>query len=256
MLEQRPSGGLPPSTRRRRARRSAVAARIALAPSGLVAAGAGVGIGELAGLPWEATLTLAVFGWLARLTVAVSHRWWKNLPLVTIDPIAVAEPWRSLVRDALGARQRFDQMLAQWPPGPLQDRLLGASPSIRGATDEVWRVAKLGSAMAAPDVYAPEELSRRMRAIQKNPSPAAASSGFDEEAALAQQLQAVRRRQEATTRLEVHVRRVVSQLNMAVTDLAGLAVGSDTANPGFETIDQLSSELQSLRQAMGEIGPT
>jgi hypothetical protein len=232
-----------------------VAARVAFAPSGLIVAGAGVGIGELAGLPWEATVSLAVFGWLVRLVGAVWTRWFRNLPLVTIDPIAVAEPWRSLVRDALGARQRFDQILAQWPSGPLHDRLVGASPAIHGATNEVWRVAKLGSSMAAPDMYAPEELSRRMRALQRRPSSVdPASAGFDEEAALAQQLQAIRRRQETTTQVEVQVRRLVTQLNVAVTDLAGLALGADAGRSAFETIDQLASELQSLHQAIGEIG--
>jgi hypothetical protein len=230
------------------------AARLVFAPSGLIAAGAGVGIGELAGLPLAATVTLAAFGWLVRFTGAVWVRWWRHLPLVTIDPIAVAEPWRSLVRDALGAQQRFDEIVAQWPDGPLHERLIDARGAIHGATDEVWRVAKLGSHMAAPDVYAPEELSRRMRAIQRHPAPVTpGSGGFDEEAALAQQLQAIHRRRETTTRVETHVRRVVTQLNVAVTDLAGLALGADATLSAFDTIDRLSGELQSLHLAIGEI---
>ncbi len=215
-----------------------------------------MGIGELAGLPWEATVALGVFGWLVRLTGAVSHRWFRNLPLVTIDPIAVNEPWQTLVRDALNASRGFDGILAQWPSGPIHDHLTGAGEAVHRATEEVWRVAKLGSAIAAPDRYAPQELSRRMRAIQLHPSPAGSlSGGVDEEAALAQQLQAIRRRQEANHHLEEHVRRLVTQLNVAVTDLAGLALGADGGGGAFGAIDRLSSELQSLQQAVGELGP-
>jgi hypothetical protein len=34
-----------------------------------------------------------------------------------------------------------------------------------------------------------------------------------------------------------------------------LALGADTTMTAFDSIDQLSSELVSLRQAIGEIGP-
>ena len=237
-------------------RPSVTAARVALAPSGLIAAGAGVGIGELAGLPWEATATLGVFGWAVRLLGAVWRRWWRNLPLVTIDPIAVAEPWRSLVRDALSAQQRFDEIVAHLPGGPLHDRLVDASSAVHGATEEVWRVSQLGSSMAAADLYAPEELGKRMRAIQREPSRVPPQQGrFDEEAALAAQLQAIHRRREATARVEVHVRRLVTQLNVAVSDLVGLALGGDLASSAFDSLDHLSNEIGALRQAVGEVGP-
>jgi hypothetical protein len=232
------------------------ATRLLLAPTGLAAAGVGVGIGELAGLPAAATVTLAVLGWLLRLATAVSIRWWRHLPLVTIDPVAVAEPWRSLVREALRARQSFDEIVAQWPPGPLRDRLADATAVVHGATEEVWRVAQVGSAIAAPDTYIPEELSRRMRAIQRHPSPGAPGSGaYDEEAALAGQLQAIYRRKEINARVESHVRRVVVQLDRAVGDLTGLTLGADATLSAFDTIDRLSGELVSLHEAMREIVP-
>ena len=254
MLERRPTGGLQPAKRSWLTRRSVAVARVVVGPSALIGAGIGVGIGFLAGLPLAATISLAVFGWLVGLTGAVSVRWWRRQPLVTIDPIAVVEPWRSLVRDALGARQRFDQIVGQWPQGPLHDRLVGAGQAVHGATDEVWRVAQLGSSMASADMYVPQELTRRMQTIQRFPAPVGAGgASYDEEAALAQQLQAIRRRQETTTRVELHVRRVVTQLNVAVTDLAGLALGSDASLTAFDTIDQLTHELGSLQQAMGEI---
>ena len=89
-------------------------ARAAVSPSAVVVTAAGVGIGVL-----DHSVVLAIVlgagAWLGRMAVAVLRTAGagRRLPLVTIDPFAVPEPWRQYVRQAVGARQRFDAAVAQ-----------------------------------------------------------------------------------------------------------------------------------------------
>src|SRR5262249_35089065 len=110
--------------------------RAAVSPSAIILAGAGVGIGLLAASVRLAVI-LGVVGWVVRMAFAVSRSRprGRGLPVVTIDPFAVPEPWRQYVQQALGARQRFDQTLSQWSPGPLHDRLMLLQPRIGQATE-------------------------------------------------------------------------------------------------------------------------
>src|ERR1700722_1558511 len=126
--------------------------RAAVSPSAVVVTAAGAGIGLLAD-PHTAILAvvLGAGAWLGRMAVAVvrSRRPRRGLPVVTIDPFAVAEPWRQYVRDALAARQRFDAALAQWPAGPQRDRLVMLQPRLWQGTYEGWAVAHRGAALGA-----------------------------------------------------------------------------------------------------------
>ena len=94
-------------------------------------------------------IVLAVVAWLGRMVVAIAQvrRRGRRLPVVTIDPFAVSEPWRQYVRQALAARQRFDQAISGWPDGPLHDRLVLLQPRLDRATEEVWSVAQRGAAL-------------------------------------------------------------------------------------------------------------
>jgi hypothetical protein len=49
------------------------------------------------------------------------------------------------VRQALNARQRFDQTLTQWSAGPLRDRLALLQPQLSRGAEEVWAVARQGA---------------------------------------------------------------------------------------------------------------
>jgi hypothetical protein len=140
---------------------------MAAAPSGLVAAGGGVLITELAHLPVEVVVVVGVGAWALRMVGALVRRGWRRMPLVRIDPVAVPEPWRGLVREALGSQQEFDRIVTDWPAGPTRDRLTAARPTIASATDEVWRIARMGASLApATADGTAAALSTRLRAVQ------------------------------------------------------------------------------------------
>src|SRR6516165_10049107 len=82
--------------------RRATLARAAVSPSAAIVTAAGFLIG-LAAQSLTLAIVLAVVGWLGRMVVAIARtrRRGRRLPLVTIDPFAVSEPWRQYVRQAM-----------------------------------------------------------------------------------------------------------------------------------------------------------
>ena len=253
-------------------------ARGATAPSGLVLAGGGVLAGELAHLRVEASVGIGLGVWLVRLVAAALRRERRSVRTVSIDPWAVPEPWRSLVQEAVGSRERFDHIVSDWPPGPMKERLSSACGAVSNATEEVWRIARLGASLGPSGPAATgDALSARLRALQESrgadritprggrPGPGSApAAGTDaEEESLAAQLQAVRRRDAASQEVLDRVRMLVAQLTVAVADLAGLALGhpdpGDLRGPAgagsgpLDAIAALLVELERLRKAVDEV---
>ena len=127
--------------------RRASLARAAVSPSAIIVTAAGFRIG-LAAQSLTLAIVLGVVAWLGRMVVALRPRRRRSASRRRPSTrIAVSEPWRQYVRQALGARQRFDQTVSQWPAGPLHDRLLLLQPRIGQATEEVWAVAQQGAAL-------------------------------------------------------------------------------------------------------------
>jgi hypothetical protein len=241
--------------------------RAAISPSAIILAGAGVGIGLLAGSVTLAVI-LGVVGWLLRMAFAVyrSRPRGRRLPVVTIDPFAVPEPWRQYVRQALGARQRFDQTLSQWPPGPLHDRLMLLQPQIGQATEEVWAVAQRGAALSGTVRGVPtgvaqpsiKQLSAELQRVQAErqrtsaPDPQAALGRSEE--AIAAQLRAARRSEEAQGQVLDQLRLLTARLDEAVTQVAQLGLDPRGSEGGLDqvagSVDALGEEISALHQGL------
>jgi hypothetical protein len=241
--------------------------RAAVSPSAIVLFAAGVGIGLAAGSVTLAVV-LGVVAWLGRIAFAVfrSRRKRRRLPVVTIDPFAVPEPWRQYVRQALGARQRFDQTLSQWPAGPLHDRLMLLQPRIGQATEEVWAVAQRGAALtgtvrgvptgaAQPSIV---QLSAELRRVQAEQQQVTAS---DRQAALARSeeaiaalLRAARRSEEAQAEVLDHLRLLTARLDEAVTQVAQLGLDPGGSEGALDqvagSVDALGEEISALHQGL------
>ena len=61
-----------------------------------------------------------------------------------IDPFALREPWRFYVRDAIQARNRFADALADADAGPLRERLLEIGESLNDGVEQAWEAAQRG----------------------------------------------------------------------------------------------------------------
>jgi hypothetical protein len=243
--------------------------RAAVSPSAIVLAAAGVGIGLLA----QSVVLAVVLGlgaWFARLLVAALRARGRRprLPVVTIDPYAVPEPWRQYVRQAQSAQQRFDSSVATWPEGPLRDRLLLLQPRLHEGVNEVWVVAQRGAALggtvAGGGQASVVQLSAELRQVQAEQQRTPASDRQQalarSEEAIAAQLRAAHRTEEAKGEVLDRLRLLTARLDDAVTEL--LELGLERAGGAMEvsaevatgSIDSLLDDIGALHEGLREAG--
>lgn len=142
-----------------------------------------------------------------------------------IDPFGVGEPWRQLVQGALQARARYQRAVSGVPPGPLRERLGDIARRVDEVTQECWRLAQRGDALAdAASTLGPGEPKVRLTAM-------------------------VADAQEHLGRIEAGLDRAVAG---AVELSARLAAATHATDPGND-IEHLVEELTSVRAALDEM---
>lgn len=239
-------------------------AKAAISPSALVLAGAGSAMGLVVGLPVLAAAVVGAGFWGVRVAagaaLAGARRRRARRPEV-IDPYAVADPWRSFVRESLTAQSRFNQAVTRSQPGPLRDRMVDVSARVDDGVRECWRVAHLGAALdAARSALGPDATSDDLRRLQAQPvtglTPEARKARDDTEAAMAAQLQAARRVEAAAQRATDRLRVLTAELNAAVAGAVELSLDGDAAAAAAThlagSVDSVVGEIQALRRALEE----
>jgi hypothetical protein len=242
----------------------------------VVSAGVGVGIGALAGLPWEGVVAVAVGTWAIRMAAFAANAVRRALRRETpemIDPYAVPEPWRAMVRQVAADRDRFAETVRGWPPGPMHDRVADLNQRVAASAQEAFEMAKQAAALEATARLAdPDAISRELQEVQRQRaqhsagaepvSGGSSSPGARQEdeldrreAALASRLQSARRMEttagEAGDRLRVYV----AQLGDAVSSVVELSFRSAderAARPLLGSLEGLVQEITALNLAVGE----
>jgi hypothetical protein len=224
--------------------------------------GVAVGVGEHSAI---LGVVFAAVGAGVRLAVATWQRL-RTLPVDSIDPFAVPEPWRDLVQQAVDADKRFHEAVRAWPPGPLRDRLASLEPSIDAQVQGVWVAARQGATISGgypAGLKRPtaEDLSAELEAVQlertelRDADRARRQELDRAEQALAAQLQSARRAISTADAVSDRLRTLVAQLDGAVVSVVSL-----TATPGgaadiegaVGTIQGLAQEIAALQAGMGE----
>ena len=239
---------LPPE-----ARTPAVARAITL-PSAILLGGAGVSAAILAGVPVLGAAAIGAACWAGRVALALPRRVRRH-----INPAALREPWRSLVRQATEAEHRFDGAVKGTREGPLRDRLGEVRARVAVAVDECWRIAQRGDALdAAVRQLDPEEIRRELdqcrselRRTPGRPDVEAAAESIRRQLESAERLQAV------ATDARDHLRRLDAQLDEAVARAVELSLGAVDATglqPLGTDVESVVGELESLRLALEDTG--
>ncbi len=247
-------------------------ARAAVSPTAIGVTAAGVAIGAAE----HSVLLMVVLGagaWMARVAAAAVARLRRRAhaaPAPDIDPWALPEPWRDLVRQAVGAQERLESALGAWPPGPLRDRLGSVQADLRRQVADVWEIARRGAALEgwpAARAGAPSaaELSERLsrtqaerRALERQaPAPREALARTEE--ALAAQLRAARRAEETSRAFEDRLRLLTARFDEAVTSILQLGVegvegvGDRAVADAGRSVDALTDEVTALREGLAEV---
>jgi hypothetical protein len=225
-------------------------ARALTSPAGIVAAGTGVAVGIVVGLPVVAAAGIGALAWAARVALAVPRRKGER-----IDPFALKDPWRAFTRDALQAQTRYRGAVRSAAEGPLRDRLAEIGDRIDDGVEECWRIAKRGAAMG--DLVRQLDVGATRRELEAVQGSEAGSDGTVQ--ALEAQLQSAERMQRVVAEAQNRLRLLNARLDEAVARAFELSANTTDAGQlgGLGSdVDGLVLEMEAMRQAMEEAGGT
>jgi hypothetical protein len=231
-------------------------ARAIVSPTGILALGAGAGLGVLSGGGVPAAVGLGAVAYAARIALALPRARREE----RIDPFAVDEPWRRYVQDARQAHARFREAVERARPGPTRDRLRAIDDRIDTGVREVWRIARRGHELVEARRRVDPDAVRRELAALEAAADASRSPGSALEqttASLQAQLATVERLERVIGDADVRLRLLTARLDEAAARTIELAVhASDVGAVGGlgADVDAMVDEMEALRQAIEETG--
>lgn len=227
-------------------------ARAITSPSGIILAGVGGAAGLLlGGIPLA--VGLGIGAWAARVAAAIP----RGDKADQIDLTKLRPPWYDYVREAIQAQQRFRQVVAATPEGPLRERLASINSRFDDGVKEAARIARRGMALQDAvtrlDVRTMQrELAQAEEAARAAPSEAAQRTLDSRRAQMgaAARLDAVAR--DASDRLRL----LDARLDEAVARAVELSLSGDTGQLSAfgSDVDTVVGEMEALRQALEEAG--
>jgi hypothetical protein len=224
---------------------TAKVAHAIMSPGGIVLAGAGAAVAIIAGAPLVVAAGVGALAWGGRVLAAVGTN------PATPQPQALSEPWRGYAENAQDAKRRFDQVVASIAAGPLRDRLSDLSARLDEGIDESWRIAKRGheivAALGQIDTNAATAELAELEATGADGGPQAATIE-----SLRAQLAAADRLSTLAERSRDRLRLLDARFDELIARAVEVSVGSGDSDVLGHDVDQIVSELESLRIAMEE----
>ena len=227
-------------------------ARALTSPSGILALGAGAGLGILTGGGIIAAAVLGAVGYAVRVALAVP----KAPEDARIDPFTVGEPWRHYVQDAIQAHNRFQAAVSDARPGPLRDRLAEIDDRVQTGVREVWRIARRGHDLVdARRRLDPRSIRHELEQAEAHLGDGPAAAGTLE--ALRSQLATVERLERVIADADSQLRLLNARLDEAAARTIELSVRaesvSDLGGLGHD-VDLMVEDMEALRLAIEETG--
>ena len=220
-------------------------ARAMMSPLGIVLFGAGAAVSIVAGLPLVAAAGVGALAWGGRVLAAVGTN------PATPQPQALSEPWRGYAENAQDAKRRFDQVGASVAVGPLRQRLTDLSARLDEGIDESWRIAKRGHEIVAAlgqidtNAATAELAELESGGVVGGPQAATIES-------LRAQLAAADRLSSLAQQSRDRLRLLDARFDELIARAVEVSVGSGDSDVLGHDVDQLVSELESLRVALEE----
>jgi hypothetical protein len=229
-----------------------------MAPTAILATGAGAALGILVGGGVAGAIVLAVVAWLLATLIPVYRNHLRRRGPGAVDPFSLREPWRTAAREALQAQDRFRQAISGVAPGPLRDRLTTIGEQLARGVEEAGRVARRGQRLEdvrrqIDSAGAMAEL-QRVEAVQgvsptKDPSLDRTAEALQAQLATADRLDRVL----GDTRNRLVL--LDARLDEAVARTLELSVDADDPSDlgGLNTtVESVLEEMEALRLALDE----
>ena len=163
---------------------------------------------------------------------------------MTIDPFVLSEPWRRSVSAAQSSQRRYKEIVASTPAGPLRSNMESITRQVQRGVEECWLIAKRG-----------DELDAALKRLDR-PSLQARLEASDDEAtrsSLQAQLDSAERIRATRDDTDQRLRLLNTRLGELLAQAAEVSVGADATGDLGSAVDDVVTQLESLRLAVEEI---
>ena len=168
-----------------------------------------------------------------------------------MDPFTLAEPWRRLAQDAVGADAQFRDAVDRARSGPLRDRLADIGVRVQAGVVECWRVGQAGHALSKARARIDlAGLRRDLAALATTPADDTASATAT---SIQAQIDAAERMDTTIAETRDRMRLLNARLNEAVTRAIEVSVSTatgDELSAVGNDLESITTEVEALRQGI------
>ena len=191
------------------------------------------------------TAALVAIGVAAVAAIAaVFRRRRPSQRAIAIDPFVLSEPWRRSVSAAQSAQRRYKEIVAATPAGPLRSNMESITRQVQRGVEECWFIAKRGDELDAA-LNRLDSVSLRTRLEQ--------SSDDATRASLQAQLESAQRIRTTRDSTDQRLRLLNTRLGELLAQAAEVSVGADTTGDLGSAVDDVVTQLESLRLALDDV---
>jgi hypothetical protein len=227
-------------------------ARAIMSPLGMILFGAGTAAAILIGAPILAAAGVGVVAWGGRVLAAVP----RDATPQRVSPFSLDKQWREYVVDAQASKARFDRVINSMSPGPLRDNLAGLASRLDDGVAESFRIADRGDAITSAlsqldTTRAHHDLAQLQATVHARGGRASDAEALTIQS-LEAQLDSARRMEAVATDARDRLRLLDARFDELVARAVEVSVGAGDSTGLGNDVDELVTELESLRLALDE----
>jgi len=180
----------------------------------------------------------------AGVVVAASRRRSPRPKRIAIDPFALSDPWRRSVSSAQSAQRRYTEIVRAIPAGPLRSKMESITAQVQRGVEECWLIAKRG-----------DELDTALNRLDTTSLRTRLEASTDDatRTSLQAQLDSANRIRATRDDTEQRLRLLNTRVGELLAQAAEVSVGADTTDELGSAVDDVVTQLESLRLAVEEI---
>jgi len=180
----------------------------------------------------------------AGVLVAARRRKSPRPKRIPIDPFALSDPWRRSVSSAQSAQRRYTEIVRAIPAGPLRSKMESITAQVQRGVEECWLIAKRG-----------DELDTALNRLDTTSLRTRLEASTDDatRTSLQAQLDSANRIRATRDDTEQRLRLLNTRVGELLAQAAEVSVGADTTDELGSAVDDVVTQLESLRLAVEEI---
>ena len=191
------------------------------------------------------TTAIVAFGVIAvvAITAFLRSRRPSQKPM-NIDPFVLSEPWRRAISAAQSSQRRYTEIVAATPAGPLRSNMESITRQVRRGVEECWLIAKRG-----------DELDAALKRLDSASLQVRLDAAVDDatRSSLQAQLDSAQRIRATRDDTDQRLRLLNTRLGELLAQAAEVSVGADATGDLGSAVDDVVTQLESLRLAVEDI---